>query len=91
MPQLARHVLVSGRVQGVGFRWHTRARAQELGLVGWVANLPDGRVEAWLEGEPAALEAMLAWLAKGPPAARVTSVEVVEHPPSGLTGFGVRR
>jgi acylphosphatase len=91
MSQLARHVLVSGRVQGVGFRWHTRARAQELGLVGWVANLPDGRVEAWLEGEPAALEAMLAWLAKGPPGARVTNVEVVEQAPRGLTVFGVRR
>ncbi len=91
MSSIARHVLVAGRVQGVGFRWHAREKAGELGLGGWVANLPDGRVEAWLEGEPAALEAMLAWLAKGPPAARVTNVEVVEHPPRGLTDFGVRR
>lgn len=91
MPLSCRHVLVSGRVQGVGFRWHAREKAQELGLAGWVANLPDGRVEAWLEGEVAAVEAMLLWLRRGPTAARVTNVEVVEHAPRGLTDFGVRR
>jgi acylphosphatase len=91
MPSVARHVLVSGRVQGVGFRWYTRSKAVELRLAGWVANLPDGRVEAWLEGESEALESMLAWLAKGPPAARVTNVESVAHEPRGLTGFESRR
>ncbi len=91
MTLVCRHVLVSGRVQGVGFRWHARAKAGELGLAGWVANLPDGRVEAWLEGAAEAVEAMLAWLRKGPPAARVTNLEVVESEPRGMTGFGVKR
>jgi acylphosphatase len=86
---VARHVLVSGRVQGVGFRWHARAKAEELALAGWVANLEDGRVEAWLEGEAAAVEAMLAWLARGPSAARVTGLEVVAAEARGLVGFGL--
>jgi acylphosphatase len=58
MPAVARHVLVSGRVQGVGFRWSTRSKAVELRLACWVANLPDGRVEVWFEGESVAVEAM---------------------------------
>ena len=88
---IARHVLVSGRVQGVGFRWHARERAQELGLAGWIANLPDGRVEVWLEGEAEGVEAMLAWLRRGPSAVRVSGLEVVECAAAGLTSFGVRR
>lgn len=87
MAPVARHVLVSGRVQGVGFRWHTHSRAGELGLSGWVRNLPDGRVEAWVEGPEPAVEGLLAWLGKGPPAARVTGLEVVAQAPRGLTGF----
>jgi acylphosphatase len=84
-------VLVTGRVQGVGFRWHARAKGEELGLAGWVRNLPDGRVEAWVEGEEARVAAMLAWLAKGPSAARVTNVEVVAREPEGQRGFETRR
>lgn len=91
MPNVARHVLVSGRVQGVGFRWYAREKGAELGLAGWVKNLPDGRVEAMLEGEPRAVESMVAWLRKGPSSAKVTNVEVVERACEGLTGFGVRR
>ena len=60
MPTLCRHVLVSGRVQGVAFRWYTVEKAGELGLAGWVKNLPDGRVETWIEGEASAIESMLA-------------------------------
>ncbi|NOT32377.1 MAG: acylphosphatase [Planctomycetes bacterium] len=86
-----RHVFVAGRVQGVGFRWHARAKAQELGLAGWVRNLPDGRVELWLEGEEQPVGAMLAWLAKGPPSARVTGVEAVERACEGSAGFELRR
>ncbi|MEM8994521.1 MAG: acylphosphatase [Acidobacteriota bacterium] len=71
----ARRWWVSGRVQGVAFRWHTRQKAIELGLVGTVQNLADGRVEAAAAGEPADLEALGAWLAEGPPMAQVTSVE----------------
>jgi acylphosphatase len=90
VPTFARHVLVSGRVQGVGFRWHARAKGQDLGLAGWVRNLPDGRVEAWLEGDEGAVRAMLAWLERGPPAARVTGLEIVERACEGLTEFGLR-
>jgi acylphosphatase len=88
---VSRHVLVSGRVQGVGFRWFARERAQELGLAGWVRNLPDGRLELVLEGSEEPMRMMLAWLAKGPPAAGVTHVEVVERASEGSAGFEVRR
>jgi acylphosphatase len=91
MPEIARHVLVSGRVQGVGFRWHARKWAEELGLAGWVKNLPDGKVELWLEGKEKSVEAMLVWLERGPPAAHVQNVEVVERTCEGLTAFDVRR
>ena len=91
MPLACRHVLVSGRVQGVGFRWAARAKGEELALAGWVRNLPDGRVEAWLEGEEQAVTAMLAWLRRGPTAARVTAVEAVPREPEGLSGFLTRR
>lgn len=90
MAPVCRHVLVSGRVQGVGFRWHTRSQATELGLAGWVRNLPDGHVEVWIEGEEPAVRAMLAWLAQGPSAARVKGCEVVENACSGLVGFELR-
>jgi len=80
-------VLVSGRVQGVGFRWHTRAQAEALGLAGWVRNLPDGRVEAWIEGDEREIEAMLAWLARGPTAAHVRGIEAVVRAPEGHAGF----
>lgn len=91
MARIGRHVTVAGRVQGVAFRWMARARAGELGVHGWVRNLDDGRVEALVEGEEEAVGAMLRWLAKGPPAARVTSCEVVDRAPAGLAGFEIRR
>ena len=91
MPVACRHLFVRGRVQGVGFRWHTRAEALALGLTGWVRNLPDGRGEAWGEGDAAALERFLAWIRRGPPAARVDALEVVEATPAGLSGFEPRR
>lgn len=88
---MARRALVSGKVQGVGFRWATRAEARRLGLAGWVRNLVDGRVEAQFEGSPAAVSTLEQWLASGPPAARVEglSIEVVEL--QGLAGFKVVR
>lgn len=91
MSLVCRHVFVSGRVQGVGFRWHARERAEDLGLAGWVRNLPAGRVEVWLEGREPAVEAMLVWLGRGPPAAHVAKLEVVERTCEGLTAFEVRR
>src|SRR5256885_269465 len=78
------------RVQGVAFRHYAKSKARELGLAGWVKNLADGRVEAWLEGEPENVEALLAWLRRGPPSAHVESVQVEEVEPSGLGDFKVR-
>lgn len=75
MPSRHIHVLVTGRVQGVFFRAYTKEKADELGLGGWVRNLADGRVEACLEGEVAAVAEMLDWLAlEGSPHAVVTDV-----------------
>lgn len=70
------HVLISGLVQGVGYRYSTRQAATERGVTGWVRNLPDGRVEAEFHGSAQAVDALLAWCEQGPPAARVESVEV---------------
>jgi len=70
------HILVSGRVQGVFFRDHTRRWAVSLGLSGWVKNLPDGRVEVLGEGEKESLEALVAKLNQGPPSASVENVTV---------------
>jgi acylphosphatase len=69
------HLLVSGRVQGVFFRGATMDEATRLGLAGWVRNLPDGRVEVLAEGERAALDALVRFCGRGPPAARVDRVE----------------
>ena len=91
MERIARHVTISGRVQGVAFRWCTQERAEVLGVAGWVRNLLDGRVEAWIEAEPAALEDMLAYLRKGPSHAHVSECDVRERDPAGLTAFEIRR
>lgn len=70
----ARHFVVSGRVQGVGFRYAAQSRAEELNLFGWVRNLPDGTVEAVARGEAGNLAAFEKWLWIGPKSARVISV-----------------
>lgn len=85
------HAIVFGVVQGVNFRYSTRREAQRLGLVGWVRNLPDGTVEVTAEGARAALEQLLSFLHKGPPAARVTHVQVEWRSPTGeFTQFEIR-
>lgn len=88
-------IFVRGRVQGVGFRWWTRARALELGLVGHAKNMADGRVEVCAQGEPAAVDAVVALLREDPSTrsrpGRVDGVVVQEHPVrDGLTGFRER-
>ena len=88
----ARYVVVHGRVQGVFFRSATRRTAQHHGIAGWVRNLPNGSVEAWLEGAPDAVEAVEAWMTTGgPPSAVVEDVEVEHRTTRGYVDFEVRR
>ena len=70
------HVLISGRVQGVSFRWYTQRMAQHLGLTGWVRNLRDGRVEAVLEGPEPRVRQAVAWCYQGEGMAHVTEVDL---------------
>jgi acylphosphatase len=84
-------IVVSGRVQGVAFRQSTADEGRRLGVKGWVRNLPDGRVEAEVEGERAAVGALVRWCHAGPPAARVDGVEVEWADPAGdLGAFEIR-
>ena len=79
---------VRGHVQGVGFRWWTRARARELGLVGWARNTADGRVEVVAEGDQESCERLLTTLRGGATPGRVeTVVEQFAPAKGGLTGF----
>lgn len=75
---VTRHLSISGRVQGVGFRLYMQRKARELGLTGWVRNRRDGGVEAMVQGSPEAVDAMIAWARRGPPSAVVTECRVVE-------------
>lgn len=75
---MAKHLTISGRVQGVGFRYSMSAEAERLGIAGWVRNRRDGTVEAMVDGAPDALAAILAWARSGPRGARVTDVRVTE-------------
>lgn len=79
----ALRALVSGVVQGVGFRWSARDKAASLGLSGWVRNTEDGRVELVAEGGAEELERFSGWLREGPPGARVERVETEAIRPSG--------
>ena len=84
-------VTVEGRVQGVGFRYTTRGVAQELGLTGWVRNLPSGAVEVWAQGSIDAVDQLQALLEYGPQGSFVKSVEFeVVDPDLTLEGFEIR-
>jgi len=83
-------VVVSGRVQGVGFRDSTRQLAEQLHLGGWVRNLGDGRVEVTLEGPAAEVGRAVAWCKAGPPWATVEACETHAEVPVGETSFRVR-
>jgi acylphosphatase len=89
--RVARRFVIAGRVQGVGFRWFAHDAAAREGVDGWIRNLPDGRVEAEVEGEIEAVDRMEAALGRGPGGARVDHVEVEERTPLGRsTGFSIR-
>lgn len=88
--RIARHLRVTGRVQGVFYRAWTREEARELGLGGWVRNCSDGSVEAFLEGEPAAVEQLIDSMREGPPSTRVDDLTAKEVEPEGLDAFSVR-
>jgi acylphosphatase len=85
-----RRVVVHGRVQGVFFRDSTRERATAHGVAGWVANRPDGSLEAVLEGDQDAVDRVVRFLETGPPRAEVDRVETSDESPEGLSGFSVR-
>ena len=89
-PIVRRHLWVSGKVQGVGYRWATCQQARAGGVKGWVRNLPDGRVEAVFEGSADTLERLLNWCKDGPPGASVQSLNMIENEPvEGMSDFDV--
>lgn len=75
---VCKHLVIRGRVQGVGFRYAMVRKARELGVTGWVRNRPSGEVEATVAGSPEAVEAMIAWAQRGPPGAHVAAVDIRE-------------
>jgi acylphosphatase len=83
-------VKVTGRVQGVSFRWYAVQEAERRGVAGWVRNEPDGSVAAHLEGDDGAVDAMVDWLREGPSYASVRDVAVTEAQPTGADSFGIR-
>jgi acylphosphatase len=85
---IARRLSISGRVQGVGFRYALADQARSRNLSGWVRNRRDGSVEALVAGPEAEVEALIAWARRGPPAARVTAVAIEPATP-GTEGFEV--
>jgi len=90
--RIARRFVISGRVQGVGYRWFAKDAALREGVTGWVRNLPDGRVEALVEGDAEAVTRVERSLHEGPPGARVKTVNAITEEPSGAYhDFSVQR
>jgi acylphosphatase len=88
---MARRAVVRGRVQGVGFRFFAERAARQLGIRGWVRNLPDGTVETAAEGEDPAVTEYLDRLQRGPLGSRVDGVEVEPLEPRGFASFEITR
>ena len=88
-----RHLHITGRVQGVGYRWHMTQQAQALGIQGWVRNRLDGSVEALAHGPADAVQALVDWAHQGPAVARVDAVlvsDATQHDCEPLKGFEQR-
>ena len=81
------YALISGKVQGVCFRFFSARKARNLGVKGWVRNIPSGDVEVWAEGPEEALTQFFAWLHRGPLFARVKAVQKDEKEPEGHVDF----
>ena len=85
------HLFISGRVQGVFYRATCHGEGAARGLAGWVRNLPDGRVEALLQGPKEKVEDMVKWCFRGPRHAQVSDIDVTyEDPADDVQGFGIR-
>ncbi|WP_421656541.1 acylphosphatase [Leptothermofonsia sp. ETS-13] len=91
MELIRAHAFISGIVQGVGYRFTTQNVALQLGVRGWVRNLPDGRVEAVFEGPRESVKEMIRWCHQGPRGAIVDEVGVEYEAPEGLKRFEIRR
>ena len=89
--RVARRFYIGGRVQGVGFRWFTKDAATRAGVTGWVRNLPDGRVEAYVEGDNEAVTRVEVALRSGPRGARVQTVATEDEDATGrYTDFSIQ-
>ena len=89
--RVGRRFIITGRVQGVGFRYFTRDAAMREGVTGWVSNRPDGCVEAYVEGEADAVTRVERDIRRGPPGARVEDVQVdAEEPGGAYVRFDIR-
>jgi acylphosphatase len=88
-----KHLVIQGRVQGVGFRYFTQKNADDLDLTGWVKNLPDGSVETVISGKPDCVDEMLRRLQKGPVSARVDNVKEIRSGKEreSFRDFSIRR
>jgi acylphosphatase len=82
-----KHILFSGRVQGVGFRYHSSVLANECRLSGWVHNLSDGNVEMEIQGNPSDIERFLMLIGKDDPYIRIDRMEIADREESNDKGF----
>ncbi|MBO2533706.1 acylphosphatase [Planifilum fulgidum] len=85
-----KRIVVHGRVQGVGFRYHVYQQALRLGIHGWVKNLPDGTVEIDAEGPASRMEPFVEAVKKGSPASKVTHLDIRDAEPAGFQQFEIR-
>jgi acylphosphatase len=86
---IARRLIIHGLVQGVWYRDSMRREAETLGVAGWVRNVADGSVEAWIEGDQAAVDAIIAWARRGPPRAQVSAVDISPAARAEYRGFAI--